>query len=213
MNTINPGESTSPDQFVRLDLLECEMVLEEINPALKGSHFHPATVTMLAQDVPFYPGYRFFDIADYETVPNIRKFVLYKPGHVIVMNWTNEPLYALNEAAPIALNDHTVEDYVRFFFTYVRGRHGRFIITDNVDDVMWRDEPPPAARKAISQMLEPLHVTERTAEGGYKLTARMMFKDSLFKTVVNVKPDGMVNLSDEELLIEEMPVLDDTFGQ
>lgn len=213
MNTINPGEDTSPDQFIKLDLLECETVLEEINPALKGSHFHPATVTMLAQDVTFYPGYRFFDIADYETVPNIRKFVLYKPGHVVVLNWTNEPLYALNEAAPIALNDHTVLDYTRFFFTYVRGRHGRFIITDNVDDVMWRDEPPPAARKAIGQMLEPLHITERTPEGGYKLAARMMFKDSLFKTVVNVKPDGMVNLSDEELLIEEMPVLDDTFGQ
>ena len=62
-------------------------------------------------------------------------------------------------------------------------------------------------------MLEPLHIAERTSEGGYKLIARMMFKDSLFKTVVNVKPDGMVNLSDEELLIEEMPVLDDTFGQ
>ena len=213
MNTINRGEDTSPDQFIKLDLLECETVLEEINPALKGSHFHPATVTMLAQDISFYPGYRFFDIADYETVPNIRKFVLYKPGHVVVLNWTNEPLYALNEVAPIALNDQTVGDYVRFFFTYVRGRHGRFIIADSVEDVMWRDEPPPAARKAISQMLEPLHITAHTAEGGYKLTARMMFKDSLFKTVVNVNPNGMVNLSDEELLIEEMPVLDDTFGQ
>lgn len=213
MNPIHPGEEPGTDQFVKLDLLECETVLEEINPALKGSHFHPATVTILAQNPVFYPGYRFFDIADYETTPHIRKFVLYKPGHVVVLNWTNTPLYALNETAPLYLDDRTVLEYVRFFFTYIRGRHGRFIITDSVEDVMWRDEPPPAARKAIGQMLEPLHIAERTVEGGYRLVARMMFKDSLFKTIVNVKADGMINLSDEELLIEEMPVLDDTFGQ
>ena len=56
------------DQFIKLDLLECETVLEEINPALKGSHFHPASVTILAQNSHFYPGYRFLDIADFETV-------------------------------------------------------------------------------------------------------------------------------------------------
>lgn len=207
------SENTGPDQFVKLDLLECETVLEEINPALKGSHFHPATVTILANEPSFYPGYRFLDLADYETVPNIRKFVLYKPGHVVVLNWTNEPIYALNEKAPIALTETTVADYVRFFFTYVRGRHGRFIITESVEDVTWRDEPPPAARKAIGKMLEPLHIQERGSAGDFKLVARMMFKDSLFKTTVNVQANGLVNLSDEELLIEDMPVMDDTFGQ
>ncbi|QQG36406.1 MAG: hypothetical protein HYS17_01025 [Micavibrio aeruginosavorus] len=209
--SIQDGNGT--DQFVKLDLLECETVLEEVNPALKGSHFHPATVTILANEPSFYPGYRFLDLADYETVPNIRKFVLYKPGHVVILNWTNEPIYALNEKAPIHLNEATVTDYVRFFFTYVRGRHGRFIITESVDDVMWRDEPPPAARKAIGKMLEPLHIVERSSGGGFRIVARMMFKDSLFKTTVNVQPNGLVNLSDEELLIEDMPVLDDTFGQ
>ncbi|MCM2343547.1 MAG: hypothetical protein NDJ24_03225 [Alphaproteobacteria bacterium] len=207
------SENTGPDQFVKLDLLECETVLEEINPALKGSHFHPATVTILANEPSFYPGYRFLDLADYETVPNIRKFVLYKPGHVVVLNWTNEPIYALNEKAPIVLTETTVADYVRFFFTYVRGRHGRFIITESVEDVTWRDEPPPAARKAIGKMLEPLHIQERGSAGDFKLVARMMFKDSLFKTTVNVQANGLVNLSDEELLIEDMPVMDDTFGQ
>lgn len=207
------SENTGPDQFVKLDLLECETVLEEINPALKGSHFHPATVTILANEPSFYPGYRFLDLADYETVPNIRKFVLYKPGHVVVLNWTNEPIYALNEKAPIVLTETTVADYVRFFFTYVRGRHGRFIITESVEDVTWRDEPPPAARKAIGKMLEPLHIQERGGAGDFKLVARMMFKDSLFKTTVNVQANGLVNLSDEELLIEDMPVMDDTFGQ
>lgn len=213
MNILHPGEDNAAGTFAKLDLLACETVLEELNPALKGSQFHPATVTILAMQPRFYPGYRFFDIADYETVPNIRKFVLYKPGHVVLLDWTNAPLYQLNQSAPIALDDQNVLDYVRFFFTYVRGRHGRFIIVDTADDIMWREEPPPAARKAITQMLSPLHILEGSKENGYRLEARMLFKDSLFKTIVNVKPNGEVSLSDELLLIEDMPVLDDTFGQ
>lgn len=210
---MSTNEDARHDQFVKLDLLECETILEEVNPALKGSHFHPATVTILAHEPSFYPGYRFLDVADYETIPNIRKFVLFKPGDVVVLNWTNEPIYILNEKVPVLLDETTVGDYVRFFFTYVRGKHGRFIITESVEDVLWRDEPPPAARKAIGKMLEPLQITERDNKGNFKLIARMMFKDSLFKTTVNVQSNGLVNLSDEELLIEEMPILDDTFGQ
>ena len=41
----------------------------------------------------------------------------------------------------------------------------------------------------------------------------MMFKDSLFKSDVTVQDNGVVSLQNEELLIEDMPVLDDTFGQ
>ncbi len=118
-----------------------------------------------------------------------------------------------HEKVPIKLDDETVADYARFFFTYIRGRHGRFIITENVDDINWKEDPPPAARKAIGKMLGPVSIKKKDEKGTYCLEARVMFKDSLFKTDIYVKPDGTVTLTDEELLIEDMPVLDDVFGQ
>jgi hypothetical protein len=41
----------------------------------------------------------------------------------------------------------------------------------------------------------------------------MIFKDSLFRSTVQVAPDGMVSLTDEELVVEDMPVVDDLLGQ
>jgi hypothetical protein len=201
------------DALVKLDPEESSALLEEINPKLQGSAFAPATVTILGQELSFYPGYRFLDMADYESVPPVRRFVVYKPGDAVVLNWTNEPIYELNARAPISLNEHTVVDYVRFFFTYIRGRHGRFLVAESVDDIMWREEPPPAARKAIGNILSPLSVASAAADGSYRLNLCMMFKDSLFKAVAEVGRDGLVTLTDEELMIEDMPVLDDTFGQ
>jgi hypothetical protein len=199
--------------FIKLDRLESEGLLKDINPVMDGAAFSPATATLLAQGLGFYPGWRFIEIADYEQHPPRRRFVIHKAGKAVAMNGSNEPIYALNESVPITLDDSTVTDYVRFFFSNVRGRHGRFLITEAVDDIQWREEPPPAARKAIGKILVPLTLTGREPDGGYRLSACMMFKDSLFKAAVLVRHDGVVSLSDEELLIEDMPVLDDTFGQ
>lgn len=68
---------------------------------------------------------------------------VHRPDGITVLDWTNAPIYKLNESVPIVLDDKTVGFYVRFFFTYVRGRHGRFLIVESVDDIAWKDEPPP----------------------------------------------------------------------
>ena len=201
------------DAFTKFDEKESKTVLAEINPALTGEGFDSASVTVLGQAIAFYPGYRFLDIADYEMTPHMRKFVVYKPGDVTVLDWTNRPVYALNDKVPLALNDETVADYMRFFFDYVRGPHGKFSVVENVDDIPWRDEPPPAARKALGKLLFPVSPQGRNEDGSYRLGACMVFGDILYKTAVFITANGRVTIADQEIMVDDMPVLDDVFGQ
>ena len=134
--------------FAKLDQNEGAAVLEDVNPVLEGSIFDPKTASVLVQDLPFYPGFRLLEITDFETTPHNRKFAIHRPGQAIALDWSNKPIYDLNKIAPLTLDNNNVGDYVRFFFTYVRGQHGRFIITENVNDMAWRDEPPPAELSA-----------------------------------------------------------------
>ncbi|MEZ5815312.1 MAG: hypothetical protein R3E13_11440 [Alphaproteobacteria bacterium] len=201
------------EAFTKLELDETALILDRLNPEFDGSVFDPVETTVLAQNIRFYPGFRILDIADYGTIPPLRRFVLYSADMFSILDFSNEPLYALNQKLPIDLNENNVADYIRFFFTYVRGRHGRFIITESVDDINWKEEPPPTARKAIGKMLTPVKLEKKDENGNYHLNACMVFKDSLFKSRIKVEPNGFVSLSDEELLVEDMPVLDDTFGQ
>ena len=201
------------DAYTKLDLADVATILDQVNPDFDGAEFDPVETTIMAVDIPFYPGYRFLEIANHSVSPAMERFVIYSMEKFTVLDFSNEPIYALNKEIPITLNDDTTIEYVRFFFTYVRGRHGRFLISEGVDDIQWKEEPPPAARKAIGNMLKMLAIKEKNDDGSYKMDATMMFKDSLFKSDVNVTPDGSVSLVNEELLIEDMPVLDDTFGQ
>ena len=201
------------EAYTKLDLAEVATILDQVNPEFDGGEFDPVETTIMAVDMPFYPGYRFLEITNHSVSPAMERFVIYSTEKFTVLDFSNEPIYALNKEIPIALNDDTAIEYVRFFFTYVRGRHGRFLISEGVDDIRWKEEPPPAARKAIGKMLKVLNIKEKNGDGSYKMSTTMMFKDSLFKSDVLVTPDGSVSLVNEELLIEDMPVLDDTFGQ
>lgn len=202
------------DAYIKLDRLEVEELLERTKKSFDGVSFNPDNTVVMSREMSFYDGYRFYDLADHSHMPPARRFIMVKDDEVTVLDFTNMPIYSLNSKVPIRLNRDNVKDYVRFFFTFVRGRHGRFIIVESVDDISWREEPPPAARKSISKLIQPIafHSSDGN-DGKYYMQAQMMFRDSLFQADVTVQPDGLVQLSNEVLLIEDMPVMDDTFGQ
>jgi hypothetical protein len=196
-------------------------LLAEVNPRLAPVSFDPASTTIRSQKLPFYKEHVLLELTDLSTVPGARKYAIYKPGakaglgreapaDVNIINWTNQTIYDTNEKAPIVLNEDTVINYVKFFFSYVRGRHGRFLIIETIDDVRWQIEPPAQGRKVMQEMLSPVELEGKESDGTYDLTAFMVFKDSLFRTKIHVKPDGLVSMSEEDLKIEGMPILQDT---
>jgi hypothetical protein len=201
------------EAFEKLDLAETATILDEIGGKLQGVSFDPVETTIMAAELPFYANCRLLDISNHTAMPAARRFVIHGPKTLVALDFTNGPIYKLNEDCPLKLNEANIATYARFFFTYVRGKHGRFIVVENVDDVPWKEDPPPTARQAIGRMIKPIALKENPPAGSNVLEIRMVFKDSLFKSDVLIKNDGLVSLSNEELLLEDMPVADDIFGQ
>jgi len=201
------------DAFIKLDPEECETVLSELDSELNNGSYDPQKVTILGQELSFYPGFQFLDIADFEFTPHYHKFVVYKPGDFVVLNWTNQSIYELNDRIPISLNKHTAVDYVRFFFNQVRGPHGKFVVVESVDDIPWKDEPPAAARKAIGQLLRPVSFVSTTDDNGFLLKGFMTFKDSLYSADIKLSQTGRVKIENEDILADELPLIDDILEQ
>ncbi len=201
------------DAYVKLDKDDTKSLIDTIKSSFDGGVFDPASTIVMERPLPFYKGSKFYDIADHRTMPPARRFAIAIKDDVMVLDFTNAPIYQLNEKTPIRLTKDNVSDYVRFFFSFVRGRHGRFLIVESVDDIQWREEPPPAARKAVGKLIAPITLLPDDGSGAYRMTAQMMFKDSLFQASIAVTPDGQVKIGGEQLLIEDIPVVDDTLGQ
>ncbi len=201
------------EAFEKLELDEVATILDQVAPLLDGVQFDPIETTIMAVAVPFYKNFRFLDIADHTHMPSSHRYVMYSPQKSRAIDFTNEPIYALNEDVPIQLNYDSVRDYVRFFFTYVRGKHGRFLVIENIDDINWKEDPPPASRRTIGKMIMPVTLKTIEPDGIFRLEATMLFKDCLFKGDISVTPAGLVTLENEQLLVEDLPVVDDILGQ
>lgn len=200
------------DAFIKLDSAQAAKLAEVVNPHL-DIKFDAARVTAMTHNLSFYQGWYVAELSDHDQSPPVLRIVVCNDkGDVVPLNWSNAPIYKLNKLAPLVLNDNTLLDYVRFFFTFVRGKHGRFLIVDNVDDIDWREEPAPAGRKALSKMIAPLTLKSRDIDGTSTFTSSIIFKDSLFASEIVVKPDGHIEMKNEELLVEDIPVADDVFG-
>jgi hypothetical protein len=197
------------EDWQKLDPEKAIRILSEINPKLEPVPFAPGSTTLRTQKLGFYGSYELIELTDLSTIPPARKFAVYKSGDVQVVDWTNQAIYDTNEKAPLTLNERNVVSYVKFFFSYVRGRHGRFLIIENIDDIRWQIEPPLQGRKVMQDMLEPVTLLSAEEDGSFKLSAFMVFKDSLFRTEIHVKKNGLISMSNEELKIEGMPVLQD----
>ncbi len=202
------------DSYVKLAASEVEDIIHQTKILFDGVTFAAEQTVVMARGLPFYPDYRFLDMADHSYMPPARRFLLQHNDDFIILDFTNAPIYNLNDNCPINLTKTNVGDYVRFFFQFVRGRHGRFLLVESVDDIQWREEPPPAARKSVGKLINPIaFISSDTNDDIFHLQGQMMFKDSLFQADIAVDKGGIVTLSNEKLLIEDMPVLDDTFGQ
>lgn len=202
------------DKFSKVENSDAVSFLEKLNPMLDGSSFSHLDVTILKHSLDFYSNCDFIEINDKNVYPPRILHLIHNTAgdNYHILDGTNEVLYQLNQTVPIQLNEDNIVTYVRFFFCYVRGKHGVFQIIDGVDDVHWKEEPAPNARKALGQMIEPLNLVAVTDSGEFALRASIIFKDSLFESSILVKKNGEVSLTNQEILVEDIPVLDDTFG-
>ena len=200
------------EAFQKLDLDETARILDEIQGALGDAFIDPLETTILSYDLDFYPGYRLLEISNTTQMPALQRHVVYSPENTVILDFTNGPIYQLNETVPIHLNKDNVSDYILFYFRYVRGQYVFSHIVESVDDVNWKDDPPPQARKAVGEMIKPLKITPKKNPDGqteYHCIAHMVVKNALFKADIDINPKAYVKVYNETVLLQDMPVIED----
>ncbi|MBI1273502.1 MAG: hypothetical protein GC131_05420 [Alphaproteobacteria bacterium] len=201
---------------------ETARLISEVNAAASYK-LHESKTKVRVAPVPFYDEYNFYGLADGSIDGPNERFMLYKPGDIALLNWTNEPIYQVNEKAPIKLERKTTIPYAKFFFHYVRGQLGRFIIVEKPEEVKWHKIAKPEEKAQVNEKLMPVTYKGITKDNLYTLTATVVFKNALFRTDIKIAPQemdvydeetaesehftiGQMKLTNEELLLEDLNV-------
>ena len=210
-------------EFKLLDAAATEKMLADISEGISPVSLPAGKTEIRVADLPFYDEYKFYAISDTTLPQPNTRYALYKAGDVSLMNWTNEPIYAVNERAPIKLDRKTVIVYAKFFFHYVRGQLGRFIIVEKPEEVVWLANANDKEKAEVASRLLPVTYKGIGRDNLYTLTATVVFKNALFKTDIKIAPYemdvfdpetnqpehftiGQMKLTNEDLLLEELNV-------
>ena len=50
-------------------------------------------------------------------------------------------------------------------------------------------------------------------DGGFNMKATLVFKNALYRARLDISKNGRITMDEEEILLDDLPVLDDTLGQ
>lgn len=209
--------------FKPLDAAAAQKIVGDIAGDIAPVKLSADKTSIQVADLPFYSDFKLYAMTDNTLPPPNIRYMLYKPGDVSLMNWTNEPIYSVNERAPIKLDRKTIIPYAKFFFHYVRGQLGRFIIVEKPDEVVWLASANEKEKAEVNQRLQPISYKGIGRDNLFTLTATVVFKNALFRTDIKIAPYdmdvfdpeinapehftiGQMKLTNEELLLENLNV-------
>jgi hypothetical protein len=210
-------------KFETLNPALAKSFLAEIADALSPVTVSEANTTVLTTALPFYDEVKLYVLKDTTMPEPNERYVLHKTGSTTLLNWTNEPIYSVNESAPIKLDRKSLVPYSKFFFHYVRGQLGRFIIVEKPEEVTWLANATDKEKAEVAKHLMPVAYKGIGRDQLFTLTATVIFKNALFRTDIKVAPYemdvfdaeagqpehftiGQMKLTNEELLLEELNV-------
>src|ERR1043166_6402310 len=144
-----------------------KQLIEASRALLEAKNMNLGAVEVRGCALPWYDEYKFYTLQDEEQT----RYLLYKPGDAELMNWTNEIIYRVNDKAPIKLDRKNVILYAKFFFHYVRGQLGRFIIVEKPDDVAWLDNANAEEMQKVADRLMAVAYKGIGRDNRYLLTS------------------------------------------
>nr|WP_320144108.1 tetratricopeptide repeat protein [uncultured Cohaesibacter sp.] len=137
------------------------------------------------------------------------------PRGAVILDGSNTSIYNFAKYSLHLNGTEEANTYIRFFFSCVAGRHGRFDLLESKDNIRWTDVGVAEGdHKRLEQHLEQqvlsLSGSLQTEDGDihYRGTASMAFKNSLFNCSISIDKDGFVVMSNEELVLENLRIME-----
>ena len=154
--------------------------------------------------LPFYANHRLMELQFARDHGVECAFVLDGPTRTWWLNGESSPVHDANEAESLELTQSLICDYIRFFFYFVRGEEGPFVLIESTNEVEpqagvgdWGEEQDKWFEVARDRA-RPLRMRGRDEEGRWLVDATVAYAEALFDTSLAVAADGLIDMVDDE---------------
>ena len=175
---------------------------------IDGRHRTSADTTEVSwRALPFYVQVVLIRLRDRTWLPeNLSIYYLANQGNLTRLDGTSPPIHQTNADAPIRINDDNVLEYLRFFCFFVRGEDGPFLVAEGMDTHGMPQSMDDTTRRVIEGTIRPATFEGKNAEGYWLCDAIVFYSNALFFSNFAVQPTGMIEMTDDDPLAQDLPV-------
>lgn len=195
--------------YQKLEGKDVDRYLPLLNPVIPGADLNSDALQLMRAKTTFYKDTSIIEVLDRQAHPPRQFTVLTNNKISQIVDYKPESIKQMNSVYGLNLTDNTVCDYVRFFLKYTQGPHGRFLLLEGVEDIPWKEDPPPAARTALAEMIKSLPQALESDATGWHGEISVIFQGAFFYADLTVSQDGEIALANQRLMIDQMPIFDD----
>jgi len=193
--------------YEKLEGTKAKKFIERLNKAWDGSPFDAERTVVHVRDLSFVNGWTLGEAGDAIAMPEKKCVVLDNGRECLPIQYSADfvPNFAANNN--VILNANTAADYLRFWLEYTRSGPERFLLVETLDDIPWREEATPQARKSLSHSVTALGLINM-GDACFSFKACLLFRDTLLTCVIEVTPAGKVTIADRQIIAESLTVID-----
>ena len=211
LDPLLPGDwrDVSPEDMAEAIRIYAEDVANEHVPDFLGG---ADIECMRALPLSFFPGWMLFECqVGLKNGPRVLFDFVLGPDGAVLLDGTKEPLHALAKHIKCAFTDASnARDYMLFYCNGLRTEQGRFRIIQSASELAIDTATDSATRAALKKAVRALKQSDVEEEGA-RFLVTVLYAQSLYYTTFRVTPDGQVEMEEDHLVMEEVPVVPEYF--
>lgn len=167
----------------------------------------PGRTVIESRPLSWWPAHRLIIARDPQWGAHLAAWVLPDAGRLVRLNGQSPPIHGINSRVKPSLSADNTLAYLGFFCTFVHGNSGPFAIVRSVTDGIL---PPSLDRSKIAGHLRDAVLLKQDpaaadeAGPSYHVEAMVYFGDGLFLSNFVVRPTGMVEMVEDDMVVSDL---------
>ena len=183
-------------------------LLEKINALSATAWFDAHNSSLETADLCFYANFKLLQATSFSSIPPLTMRYLVggnAPDWTVVkLDGSNKPIFENNPKAGLILNEKTIILYARFVLDSVLSEDGSMRLTETVDEDVFTRDPTPEQREELTRFVRPAKIIK--TEVGFDIDCIILYGDKVYRADVSVLNNGYLEIKNEDLLAENMPI-------
>ena len=179
---------------------------EQVPALFSGTAPRPSNASSLS----FYEDHRLMELSFLRDDMVERAYVLVGSDGVHWLNGDSTPIHIVNANESLSLSNGTVADYLRYFLYFLRSDGSAFILIESPEEIESASDDAVAAAElgdeggisieTARKHVRPLEIRRQDRSGSWQVDATVAYQGGLFSASFSVKPDGEVEMIEDDPL-------------